>query len=93
MKRVVCGLVLWLGTVMVGFAQQPVPQPMLPGFSLQEQADRLNLELVYAEREHKLCKQSMADLWARANTTEVQLKQAQDKLKTLKEKPDAAQKK
>ena len=69
------------------FAQQP--PPLTP----HEQLDRTRLELAYADREHAVCRQSLSDVWARANGMEAELKKLQDELKTLKEKPDAAKKK
>lgn len=78
--------------VLSGVAQQPAP-PLSP----QEQLDRVRLELVYADREHQMCRQSLSDIWARGNTLEAQMKQLQDEkqkladeLKALKEPTSAA---
>ena len=70
----------------IAFAQQPPP------FTAQEQLDRVRLELAYADREHALCRQSLSDIWARANVVEAELKQLQGKLKAFEEKVDAEKK-
>lgn len=61
------------------FAQQA------PSLSPQEQLERAVLELAYTEREHKMCRQSLGDMWARANALEKQVQDLTTKLKTLKE--------
>jgi len=71
----VCLLLL----VLPVFAQQP--QPLAP----QEHLERLELELAYIEREHKLCRQSLGDIWARANALEKQVQGLRTELKALKE--------
>mgnify|MGYP001576248450 CR=1 FL=1 len=86
MKRYIA-LVFFAMTVCSGFAfAQQLPAPPTP----QEQLDRARLEIAYGERAHKFCRETLADVWARANAMEAQLRQAQDELKALKEKPDAA---
>ena len=81
------GTITFLLATTPAFAQQPLP------LTPQEQLDRARLELAYADREHAVCRQSLGDIWARANGMEADLKKLQDELKTLKEKPDAAKKK
>ena len=81
------GFVVIFCAALPSLAQQP--QPLTP----QEQLDRARLELAYADREHAVCRQSLGDIWARANAMEAELKKLQDELKGLKENPDAAKKK
>ena len=51
----------------LALAQQPPPS------TPQEEAERLALELVYVEREHKMCRTSLSDVWRRANGLETQV--------------------
>ena len=69
------------------FAQQP--PPLTP----QEQLKRLGVEITYVEREHKLCRQNLADVLARLEAAQGQIQQLQDELKKAKEPADAAPKK
>ena len=84
LSRLLIGSLALLAGAGIAVAQQPAtPSP-------QEQADRLALELAYVEREHKQCRGSLADLWARGNALEAQVKQLQEKLKTLEDTAGAA---
>ena len=85
----ICALFFGLFMMIASHAIAQQPPPLTP----QEQLDRARLELAYADREHVVCRQSLGDIWARANGMEAELKKLQDELKTLKEKPDAAKKK
>ena len=81
-------LVLFFAFASSVFAQQPPP------LSPQEQADRFALELAYVEREHKMCRSSLADIWLRANVLEKQVQDLTVKLKAMEEtKGEPAKKK
>ena len=64
MFAIIIGIMLWST---MAFAQQP--PPLTP----QEEAERMALELVYIEREHKMCRTSLSDVWRRANGLETQV--------------------
>ena len=70
-------LALFLLGAVVAVAQQPPPP------TPEKEVKRLTLELTYVEREHKMCRVSLSDVWDRANDLETQVQMLTKEKATL----------
>ena len=90
-RQVVSGLLLFFGLSLItgALAQTPAPRQETP----QEKSDRLVLEVVLIEREHKQCRQELSNMWRLGNDLEKQVQDLTAKLKALEEQSSAPAKK
>ena len=82
-------LLLWFSLITGALAQTPAPRQETP----QETSDRLALEVVVVEREHKQCRQQLSNMWRLGNDLEKQVQDLTAKLKALEEAKSAPAKK